>query len=244
MMMIMNKLRAAAGLALLAAGAWSTLAQSGPSTARHQIASGEFRACCGIAGETVQRLPDDQQAWVELSIDSGGNSATLAFLGQDQQVFHIPAFGARPDFYFIFTNGIVLPDRIQFGDPVLPPNPDLPSFSYVVTNLPGMLLINGTVLLPCPGCSDIPQTYRHTNVVAALSPVLSARVSEIEVCWETISNQIYQVQYRSSLTTNSWTDLGAQQVGTGSNLCIGDKVLPGDPRRFYRVILTPRPGSK
>ncbi|MFI5224697.1 MAG: hypothetical protein ACHQX3_10760, partial [Nitrospirales bacterium] len=38
-------------------------------------------------------------------------------------------------------------------------------------------------------------------------PLATIRASQVEVCWNSISNLTYQVQYRSDLTTNLWTSL-------------------------------------
>src|SRR6185369_11619561 len=38
-------------------------------------------------------------------------------------------------------------------------------------------------------------------------PLVTLRASQVEVCWNSISNLTYQVQYRSDLTTNVWTSL-------------------------------------
>jgi len=65
-------------------------------------------------------------------------------------------------------------------------------------------------------------------------PRLSLAVSCIDLCWDTISNKTYQVQYKSNLTTNEWTNLGSPVVSTNLNTCITDSVR-GQERRFYRV---------
>jgi hypothetical protein len=64
----------------------------------------------------------------------------------------------------------------------------------------------------------------------------SLRVSEVEFCWPSVATRYYQVQYRSVLTTNLWTDLLAPIPGNGETNCIKDPVPAGEPRRFYRVI--------
>ena len=69
-------------------------------------------------------------------------------------------------------------------------------------------------------------------------PLVTIRVSQVEVCWNSISNLTYQVQYRSELTTNVWTSLVACVRATGSTSCIFDPVVVGQPQRFYRVDLT------
>jgi hypothetical protein len=70
-------------------------------------------------------------------------------------------------------------------------------------------------------------------------PCLSIRVSQVELCWLSRTNKVYQLQYRSTLTTNVWTNLGTSLPGDGSALCTYDAVAPGEPRRFYRVVVSP-----
>jgi hypothetical protein len=66
---------------------------------------------------------------------------------------------------------------------------------------------------------------------------LTIQVAVVDVCWNTDSNSLYRVQYRSELTTNQWVDLGAPIPGSGSRNCILDAVT--SPRRFYRVVTVP-----
>ncbi len=69
-----------------------------------------------------------------------------------------------------------------------------------------------------------------------VAPVLSIRVSQVELCWGSQSNQLYQVQYCSTLTTNRWTDLGSPIPGSSPITCTYDAVEPGMPQRFYQVL--------
>jgi hypothetical protein len=75
--------------------------------------------------------------------------------------------------------------------------------------------------------------------VVEVAPKLSIRVSEVELCWPTVTNVFYQVQYRTGASSGSWSNLGAQVPGTGSTLCLKDPVPAGSPQRFYRVLTTP-----
>jgi len=84
-----------------------------------------------------------------------------------------------------------------------------------------------------------PLQFRHTNVVAVLIPPATVRCSEVEVCWKAASNRVYQVQYRSSLTTNIWSNLGPPITGGGATACITNKVLAGESQRFFRVVPLP-----
>jgi hypothetical protein len=75
--------------------------------------------------------------------------------------------------------------------------------------------------------------------VTPAPPMVSIRVSEVEVCWTFRSNRTYQVQYRSQLNTNQWTDFGAPIPGSSGTNCITDEVIVGQPQRFYRVVERP-----
>jgi len=66
---------------------------------------------------------------------------------------------------------------------------------------------------------------------------LRIRVSQVELCWDALSNAVYRVEYRSALTTNAWLPLGTNCFpGDGSVTCIYDSVFPDEPKRFYRVV--------
>ena len=70
-------------------------------------------------------------------------------------------------------------------------------------------------------------------------PLATIRCSQVEVCWTSVTNQQYQVQYHSALTTNAWLDLGSPIPGTGTNNCINDPIPAGQPQRFYRILALP-----
>jgi hypothetical protein len=63
--------------------------------------------------------------------------------------------------------------------------------------------------------------------------------SEIEVCWNSRSNRMYQIQYRSDLTTNLWTDLLPPIPGSGSTNCVSDGIPLGEHQQFFRVVEQP-----
>jgi hypothetical protein len=69
------------------------------------------------------------------------------------------------------------------------------------------------------------------------TPSVSIRLSEVEICWQSISNRIYGVEYRSDLTTNTWVALYTNIVGNAGTTCVYDKIISGTPQRFYRVVL-------
>jgi len=71
----------------------------------------------------------------------------------------------------------------------------------------------------------------------ALGPVLSIRVSQVELCWESWIGNAYQLQYSSDLTGNQWLNLGDRFPGTDGVICTND--LVSGPPRFYRVVTMP-----
>lgn len=226
-------------LLAIAFGVWSVCAQGLPASGLYQIVSGKHMACCGIAGPIVTSLPDGENAFVELTVDPPASRVEMRVIGRDMRsVLRVPAEGPRDEFTYAFTNGIVYPDHIQFGEPTIPPLPTEASYSFVVSNSLDTLRINGVVITPCPGCADFFTEFQHTNVVAILMPTVTIRVSEVELCFQTALNRTYQVQYISALTSNKWIDLGRPVAGTGSAVCITTQVTADEPRRYYRVLTT------
>jgi hypothetical protein len=78
----------------------------------------------------------------------------------------------------------------------------------------------------------------HGIAVRSTALITTIRASQVEVCWNSTSNLTYQVQYRSTLTTNLWTSLVDCVRSTGSRSCVLDPIVVGQPQRFYRVIQT------
>ena len=106
----------------------------------------------------------------------------------------------------------------------------------------------GPVALVSPGFNALPSAstiFRfiqvdNTHITKTFEPppLVTIRASQVEVCWNSKSNLTYQVQYRSDLTTNLWTSLVGCIRSTNSTSCINDPIIVGQPKRFYRVVLT------
>lgn len=76
-------------------------------------------------------------------------------------------------------------------------------------------------------------------VAVTPAALLSIRVSQVEICWDTATNAWYQLQYRSALWTNQGVPLTTDWVqGDGTRFCVNDAVFPGQDKRFYRVAVT------
>lgn len=75
--------------------------------------------------------------------------------------------------------------------------------------------------------STVARTFKPLNV--------SVRVSHVEICWNSLADTSYQVEYRSELTSNTWNPLGPVVVGNGSTNCVIDAVISGEPAKYYRI---------
>jgi hypothetical protein len=218
-------------ISLCGVGMTMPQAQAQPATNLYQIISGDYVECCGIAGPFHYILPDGNQLLVLLVVDPTQLRAQMTILGE----------GAEP-VYHTFTDGRVYADYIEFGLPgPFTPFPGMEQLHYIVSNSAAGLRFSGIRVVP-PFGADVPNRFTHTNVVAILlsgTPRPTVRVSEVEVCWESVTNRNYQVQYRSSFPTNIWTNLGPSVAGNGTTNCIADKVPLGEPQRFYRVLPAP-----
>jgi hypothetical protein len=214
----------------------SAHAQSTPQSGLYEIVSGTFSECCGIAGGIRFSLPNSNQNYVKLDVDPVRNLASLAFIRDDgQTVFSFVPCPSGPPIPFSFGFGFISPGWMLFhADPGPPPAGFF--WSLTASNWPATLRIDGTVGMALSQCVDFPNRFTYSNVVAVLVPTASIRVSQVEVCWSTATNQVYQVQYRSTLTTNNWLNLSGPRSGDGTTNCVTDDVLPGQPQRFYRVI--------
>jgi hypothetical protein len=213
-------------------------AQSTAISGLYQIISGTYSACCGIGGDFPSQLPNPEQSFIRLTVNSQGKDPTMTILGADMQtVFSVLSCPPGPRIPFRFDYGNAFSNWIAFH---VDPGPMALSWNYSVSNSADALRIDGILSFDPGGCTDLPNQFRHTNVVAVLMPTAAVRVSEVEVCWDTVFNRTYQVQYRSTLTSNAWTNLGPTHKGDGSNNCVADKVLPGQPQRYYRILTLPQ----
>ena len=70
------------------------------------------------------------------------------------------------------------------------------------------------------------------------APPLDIRVSQIELCWETTPDLLYQLEYTDA---NGWLPFGNKISGTGDRICTNDFVPVGHPARLYRLSVTNAP---
>lgn len=203
-----------------------------PVTNLYAIVAGEYIACCGIAGALHRPLPYVDQTHVLLVTDATQQTAQLTILSD---------LGGSPVFQ-VLANGVLRPDYIEFGLPGPPPGPGLPWQHYIVSNSAAGLRFHGVMLTGQQG-ADVFNRFTHTNVVANLAAATSVpatiRASAVEVCWESVVNRSYQVQYRTAVDTGEWINLGDPVPGDGGTRCVTDQIAAGQPRRFYRIVPVP-----
>jgi hypothetical protein len=220
-----------------------TRGQVGPTKGLYQIVSGRYSECCGFSSiPFTYALPDAEQRFIELELDSQRNLAQLRVLGPDMRTVFRSGQAPFTGVEFSFKRGIVLGDHVVFDILSLPlPLSARGYLSLIISNSPDALQLNAVVRTPCIGCADIPTEFRHTNVVALLMPTAVVRVKgdAAEVCWNCATNRTYQVQYRSALTTQDWLNAGKPVPGNGATNCITDRVAPGQPERWYRIVTLP-----
>jgi hypothetical protein len=67
-----------------------------------------------------------------------------------------------------------------------------------------------------------------------LAPILTIQHC-VQLCWYTVTNVPYQLQYSTALDKN-WYPLGGVVTGSDSIYCVSDVIPPGQPQRFYRLM--------
>jgi hypothetical protein len=69
-------------------------------------------------------------------------------------------------------------------------------------------------------------------------PAVSATIHRaVEICWPSVSNRQYQVQWTPAVSTN-WQNFGERIQGNGATNCVFDSTKHSE-QRFYRVVPVP-----
>jgi len=233
-------------LSAFALGFQPAHAQSTFKSGYYEINSGLYTECCGFAGIPFDyEVPDERQQFVELIINPGGTTAKLTFLGPDlQTVFTSYPWVAGRTFAFSFNDGIVLPDRIQFGDGP-PVRGGVADWFYVVRDAGGGSVgISGTAITPMFG-ADVPNQFKHTNVVATLltNPVVIDRIHRDgdSMFFHFTGQQlyIYTVEYSDSLTNPNWQTNSTHIAKLGPADVVVTNTLSAAQTRYFRIRTEP-----
>ena len=78
------------------------------------------------------------------------------------------------------------------------------------------------------------------NVILSPPPPLVLSITrlpgnEVQLCWNSDTGRLYQVQYRPDLTTGTWTNTGSLLPGNGSNYCTALGVT-NSAEEYFRVV--------
>ena len=72
---------------------------------------------------------------------------------------------------------------------------------------------------------------------SAPPPTLAAYTA-IELCFPTMPNTQYQIQWTSSVPSTNWTNLGSPISGDGTTKCVFDSTR-GNAKKLYQVLVLP-----
>lgn len=146
--------------------------------------------------------------------------------------FSVAAFGAPPLSYQWQLNGSNLTDNAQLSGStnriLVLQNSTLAAagqYSVVVTDPLGSITSQTATLTVIPTPLPVFQSVRQTNDL-------------LQLTWSTVPRLNYQVQYRSSLKTGAWLNLGNPLTATNSTLSAFDPIISGQIC-FYRILVGP-----
>jgi hypothetical protein len=216
-----------------------------PADGLYRILSGTYSECCGFVGtDTVYTLPDSEQAFMRLIVDSQNRIATMVVLGEDRQTqfSRVPcSAGGAINFYFPY--GFSLGDSFLFQVDPGPP-PYQMSYYYTASNSANLLRIDGTLGISAAGCSDTPTRFGHSNVLAVLVP--PPRLSLLEFSKNRASRLMIQGNagqtnvLEASVDLKAWTPVSTNVMDY--SLCpicpfavFEDSESTNLAGRFYRV---------
>lgn len=91
------------------------------------------------------------------------------------------------------------------------------------------------------GLSDLDEFRAGTSPVNSSSILRAIAVTGVgsgttTVLWSAVPGRTYQVQSRDTFSEAGWANVGGPVTATGTGASVADAV-PGDPDRFYRVLL-------
>jgi hypothetical protein len=121
-------------------------------------------------------------------------------------------------------------------------NPVSGAFLWVTTNAaaPGTNLVTVRVTdNGLPPMSDSKIFSIFTSSPPQFTSAAAGNNGQIQITFNTLPGQNYQVQFKENLADSSWTSLGGVIPGTGSPLTVSDD-MTGHSQRFYRLLALPQ----
>jgi hypothetical protein len=211
----------------------------------YEIQSGIYTQCCGLSGESRDPLPDQNQRFVRLQVDSQARSASLTFFGPDlRTVFGEFSCALGGPIDFSFDHGFVFENSLEFR---VDPGPNGLYWGYTVSNTASGLRIDGSVGTAQGNCADAPTHFTHTNVVAVPVPNPTIKVTEYSkegalLFVQGISNWTNVIETSADLS--SWTPISTNVMPNSvCPICpfiqFRDATSTNLPHRYYRTLQFP-----
>ena len=170
-----------------------------------------------VAGQPIVEVGQPLQ--LQFAYQWLSTSGSVDVMLGSQEVLHLNAPPALP-------NGLTQVNLILTGVPATS-NHDLNlAFQLNTAGPDGFELSSPTV-------QALPQVPAIAIVPSPANP------SALSLSWFGNTNQNYQVQYRTSLASGTWTNIGSAISGQGAADSVALPVAPGDPTRFFRLEVTP-----
>jgi len=135
----------------------------------------------------------------------------------------------------------VISVQLQLNDGTWFPASGLANWTNQVTLIQGINMIRAYAV-------DNQGQFSATNSVSVICrlpptpPVIQtiggAGTTNVVIAWSAISNWTYQVQYKTNLSSTTWSDLSPDVTATGTTASFTDHPI-GARERYYRVVLLP-----
>jgi hypothetical protein len=87
--------------------------------------------------------------------------------------------------------------------------------------------------------NDAIDSQKHLALVEVKPPQTvrtHVKISVIDLCWQSTTNGVYQLQYRTNMTTSPWMNIGTSFLGTGLEMCVPIDMPAGKVQKFFRVL--------
>ncbi|MFM2082266.1 MAG: hypothetical protein RL380_957 [Verrucomicrobiota bacterium] len=103
--------------------------------------------------------------------------------------------------------------------------------------------VNNGLLDILTGLQTLPTNFINNGAVLNAGNIqvqnLAFAGSDVQIGIQSYDGHTYQLQRTSSLSSASWQNIGAPQDGTGGVLTFTDSGASGNPRGFYRILVSP-----
>jgi hypothetical protein len=82
---------------------------------------------------------------------------------------------------------------------------------------------------------EVHNLYHASGIIQEpIATIRQTSTQSMRICWDSLTNVFYQVEYKPNTSTDTWTELGSPVPGSGGTDCVTDSLLISS-QRFYRV---------